>query len=393
MIGPVSLALRSITHHRVRTLLLVLCIALVAALPLAIQLLMLRHESTITTRATDTPLVVGAPGSRFDLLLHSLYFRTTPARTLSLADAERIGEERIEERPLATAIPLFLDDTARGHPLVGTTLDYFPFRGLQVSRGTLPQLLGDAVVGEEVAESLGVGVGDPLLTDSGRLYDIGSTYPLRLRIVGVLARSGGPDDRAVFTSLRTTWVVRGLGHGHEALDADSDPALLLGTGEGAVTASAAVRTWTEITDENRSSFHFHGEADAWPVSAIIVVPRDPRSGTILRARLSVDPLLESIEPREVLDETLSIVLRVKRFFDANTLLVGTATALLLILVFALDWKVRQRERETLLKIGASRGWILRVATIELLLILGAGALVAVGSVTLGVLALDRTFGI
>jgi putative ABC transport system permease protein len=87
VIGPVSLALRSITHHRVRTLLLVLCIALVAALPLAIQLLMLRHESTITTRATDTPLVVGAPGSRFDLLLHSLYFRTTPARTLSLADA------------------------------------------------------------------------------------------------------------------------------------------------------------------------------------------------------------------------------------------------------------------------------------------------------------------
>jgi len=378
--AALRLAWRSLAYHRVRTAILVLSVALVGALPLAVQVLIARYQDDLVRRADSTPLVVGAPGSRFDLLLCSLYFRGEPARALSLADSERIGASG-----LAMAIPLSVQGTARGAPLVGTTLDYFSFRGLVPAAGTLPQLLGDAVLGAEVARELGLGPEGRLLTDTGRLYDIGSTYPLRLRIAGVLARSGGPDDGAVFVDLRTAWVAAGIGHGHEELGRDADPALVLRQGDGSVTANAAVREYTEITPENIASFHFHGGSEAWPVTAVVVVPPDARSGTILKARLAADETLQPIVPRAVLDETFEIVFRVKRFFDANTVLVTASTGLLLALVAALGWKIRERERETLFKIGAGRAIIARIAAFELALVVAAGAGLAAGAV-LGIVA-------
>lgn len=373
------LAWRYLAYHRVRTAILVLCIALVAALPIAVQVLIGRYQESLVVRADSTPLVVGAPGSRFDLLLHSLYFRGAPARDLSYADSERIAGTR-----LANAVPLVIRDTARGFPVVGTTLDYYPFRGLVVADGTLPQRLGDAVLGARVAEELGLGAGDRILSDSGRLYDIGATYPLRMRVAGVLAPAGGPDDRAVFVGARTAWVIQGIGHGHESLGADADPALVLRREDGTVTANAAVREYNEISDDNIESFHFHGDGDAWPVTAVVVVPPDARSATILKARLEADPALEPIVPRRVLDETFDIVFRAKRFFDANTILVTASTALFLALVVALSWKIRERERETLSKIGAGRFIIVRWTLFELGIILVLGAGLAAVAVAAGV---------
>jgi putative ABC transport system permease protein len=386
--ATIRLAWRSLAYHRVRTAILVLSVALASALPLAVQVLIARYEDDLVRRAESTPLVVGAPGSRFDLLLCSLYFRGEPPRALSLADSERIGASG-----LATAIPLTVRGTARGAPLVGTTLDYFSFRGLVPATGTLPQLLGDAVLGAEIARALDLAPEGRLLTDSGRLYDIGSTYPLRLRVAGVLAPSGSPDDGAVFVDLHTAWVAAGIGHGHEELGLDADPALVLRQGEGSVTANAAVREYTEITPANIASFHFHGGSESWPVTAVVVVPPDARSGTILKARLEADEALQPIVPRVVLDETFEIVFRVKRFFDANTALVTVSTALLLALVATLGWKIRERERETLFKIGAGRATIARIAAMELALVLAAGAGLAAGVVLAIVAWLGSRWGL
>ncbi len=388
MSGAFRLAWRYLAYHKVRTAILILCIALVGALPLAVQILIARYQESLAARAAETPLVIGAPGSRFDLLLHSLYFRGELGRKLTLLDTEAIAASG-----LAIAVPLAIEDTARGFPLVGTTLDYFEFRGLHAARGTLPQLLGDAVLGAEAARSLGLSTGDKILSDSGKLYDIGSTYPLRMHVCGVLAPRGTADDLAVFVDLRTAWVVSGLGHGHESIGADTDPALVLTQTDRRVTANAAVREYTEITDANRASFHFHGGGAEWPVTAVIVVPNDAKSGTILKARLEANPALEPIVPTVVLDETLDLVFRVKRFFDANTLLVTVATALFLALIVALGWKIRERERETLFKIGAGRGMIVKLTVIELGIVLVIGGAIAGGAVWIALVVIGTRWGL
>ena len=392
MSGSWRLAWRSLAYHKIRTSILILCIALTTALPIAVQGLILRYEESLIARADATPLVVGAPGSRFDLLLHALYFRGELARDLSLADAEEIGGSG-----LATAIPVRQKHTARKFPLVGTSLDYFTFRGLTTAEGTFPQLLGDAVVGAEVARRLEIDLssGDPakILSDSGTLYNIGASYPLQMTVVGVLAPSGTPDDRAVFVDVRTAWVVEGLGHGHESIDENVDPALVLTQEEGRVTANAAVREYNKIDDTNRDSFHFHGGPETWPVSAIIVDPPDQKSRTILSARLKADERFEPIVPRTVLDETFDLVFRVKRFFDANTILVSVATALFLALIVALSWKIRERERETLFKIGAGRRLIIEWTAIELGTIVVCGAALAGGFVWIAIVAIGARWGL
>jgi hypothetical protein len=53
---------------------------------------------------------------------------------------------------------------ARRNPIVGTTLDYFEFRGLQIARGRQLAVLGDCVLGARVAKSLALKPGDSRMT-------------------------------------------------------------------------------------------------------------------------------------------------------------------------------------------------------------------------------------
>ena len=61
---------------------------------------------------------------------------------------------------------------------------------------------------------LGLGPGDSLVSSPENFFDLAGVYPLKMEIVGVLETSDSPDDLAVFTDLKTNWIIMGLGHGH-----------------------------------------------------------------------------------------------------------------------------------------------------------------------------------
>jgi putative ABC transport system permease protein len=255
---------------------------------------------------------------------------------------------------------------------VGTSPEYYGLRGLAAASGTLPLRLGEAALGAEAARATGLGVGGRLLTDEGGLFEFGLKQPLKLRIVGVLAERGTPDDRAVFVDVKTCWVLDGVGHGHrEAKDLPPEQILKHDPNGGAVLAPPVVEA-QEITPENAESFHFHGAADEFPLTSFLVLPRDERAGTILKGRFRVSTTAQVLEPIQVVEELLGLVFQVKRFFDANVLLVSVATALLLGLVFLLTLRVRRRELETLAKIGATRATIVRILATEWAVLLLAG---------------------
>jgi zinc transport system substrate-binding protein len=83
-------------------------------------------------------------------------------------------------------------------------------------------------------------------------------------------------------------------------------------------------------------------------------------------------------PKAVVAETLDLVFRVKRFFDAQALLVGVATALLLSLVMLLSLRLRRGEMETMFKIGCARMTIIWLLATEILIVVVAGLAIAVG---------------
>jgi len=352
-LGWLRLALKYIAYHRLKTLILIACIFLTAYLPIAIGVLLNQFNQKIVARAVETPIVIGAKGSRVDLALHALYFKSPVAETVPYRHVREI-----RETGWAIPIPIYSRFTAKGFPIVGTSLDYFDFRQLRIADGNRFVMLGDCVIGSQVAEQHQLRTGDSLLSDRENILDIAGLYPLRMHVRGVLAPANSPDDWAVFVDLKTAWIIQGLGHGHQDLQDETDENKILARDGNKIVASAAVLPYTEITEENVDSFHFHGDIGDFPLSAVIAVAIEEKSETLLIGRYqTVQQDSQIIDPQEVVQQLMSMVFRVKQFFDANALLISVSTLLLLVLVVWLSLKLRDREMETMFKLGSSRGMI------------------------------------
>ncbi len=372
----VFLAVRHLRHHRGRSLLIGLALFLVAFLPIAVDGLVDAGERSLRSRGDSTPMVAGAPGAPIDLVLAALYFRTPPEDRMRMGDLEALTQGE-----LATVLPLVLGDRVKSAPLVGVDPDYLDLRGLRPERGRRFAVAGECVLGAAVAARTGLDVDDRVTTEPREMFDLAGAYPLRMRVVGVLARSGGPDDDAVFTSLETAWIVQGLAHGHDDLENETDPSLVMGRTDDVVVGTAKVREFVEITDENRASFHFHGPLAERPVDAAIVVPIDARAGTILMGRADAGRLpVQLVVASEVVDRLLVEVFRVRRILLAVLAAVGVGTVLLVAVVIALSIRIRATEIETMHLVGCGRGRVPLILGTEVAVLVGCavGAAVIAG---------------
>jgi len=364
VIDSLYIAWKYVSFYKARTATLVACVTLIAALPLALELVLDESERQLLSRAESTPLLLGARGSALDLVMNSLYFGDEVPELISMRAADDM-----DASGLATPIPLYVRFQARGFPIVGTTLDYFDFRDLHIAQGRQMALLGECVIGAEVAERLELQPGDTLLSSPETLFDLAGVYPLKMKVAGVLARSYTPDDLAVLLDLKTAWVVQGLVHGHEDVTRTQDDSVIIKRSDNNVIANAKLVEYTEITAENVDSFHFHGAPDDYPLTAVLALPHDARSGTILRGRyLDTASPYQLVVPGDVIDGLLANIFRIKNVLDAVILLVGVATALALILVFALSLRLRQHEIRTVFRIGGSRLTIFRLLGAEITII-------------------------
>ena len=108
-----------------------------------------------------------------------------------------------------------------------------------------------------------------------------------------------------------------------------------------------------------ASFHFHGDTGDFPITALIADAPDEKNETILEGRYRADDLeAQLVRPPHEIRELMALVFQVKRFFDANAILVAIATLALLGLVVMLSLKLRAREMETMFRLGCSRGTML-----------------------------------
>lgn len=340
-----------------RSLVLVVVGALILSVPMITQVLLRGSEEALTQRAEATPLVLGARGSQLDLVMGAVYFsddRTQPVT--------RAAEDDVWDSGLALPIPLHTAFQTNGARIVGTSLDYFDFRGLEIAEGRQVAFLGEAVLGAQVADRLGLGPGDTVVSAPENLFDLDGVYPLELQITGVLAATGTPDDEAVFTDVKTAWVIAGIGHGHDdVVTADA---------EGNITANAAITQFQRITADNIDSFHFHGAASDYPLSAVLVAPYDTRSGTILRGRyLDPENPVQMTVPGEVVSGLVDRIFRIAALLDAVTLVIGVAALGAVGLSLFLAWSLRAPEMQTAWQLGAGRFVIVRLALAEIALLL------------------------
>ena len=372
MSGALFLGWRYLAHHRFKSSILVASITLMLFLPAATRLLVEDSATALTARADHTPLILGALGSELELVLNSLYFHAE-----SPAEFDNRVFIEAQSTGFATFIPIHSKFSAQGAPIVGTSLDYFDFRRLHVGRGRQLGLLGECIIGANVAARLGLGPGNTIISSPESVFDIAGVYPLKMKIVGVLDPAGTADDDAVFVDVRTTWIIQGIGHGHSDLTKTGVGAVL-SRRDDMITANASLAHFAEITPENIASFHFHGSDQSFPLTSVIVVPPDQKNATLLLGRYQDNEVLQLVAPGKVLDDLLETVFAVQNYVILGLAILSFATVAVITLVFLLGQQLRKGEFHTLSRIGASRGYISVLIASEIGFVFLISAVLATG---------------
>lgn len=364
------MAWRYLAFNRIKTIILVLSIMLILFLPTGLKIIVEQSARSLTARAEATPLIVGSKGSPLELALNSLYFESdTPAKATY---AESL---RITDSGLASAIPLYTRFKARQFTIVGTTIDYFDFRHLELTSGRKFAVLGECVLGATVAEKLNLGAGDSIASSPESVFDLAGVYPLKLHITGILLPTGTPDDRIVLVDLKTAWIIEGLAHGHQDMARPEAATGVLRRDGNTIIANASVMQYNEITPDNMDSFHFHGDPSGFPITAVIAVPHDSKSKTLLQGKYLDDAeRMQVVDPTTVMDNLLATILTVQRYVTVGLAILGVSTIMMAVLVFTLSLRLRQREITTMHRIGGAKHWVAGLLGVEIgiVLLLGAG---------------------
>jgi putative ABC transport system permease protein len=370
MSAAFHLAWRYVSRHRLQTLLLAGALALVAALPLCLRVLVHATELAMRDRAVMTPQLLGARGSALDLMLTALYFKRQPLPPVAMKHVQELRDSG-----LGMAIPMDVRFHAQESPIVGTEIDYFAFRGLRLASGQMITRLGDCVLGARVAQGRGLKPGDALFSSQEQVFDMAGVYPLKMRIKGILTANGTADDDAVFVDLKTTWLIQGLAHGHDDVAKAKDA--VLKTEAGNVVANASVRMFNEVTDANLNGFHFHGDQSLYELSAILVVPKNAKAEALLAGRfLKSSSPVQLIRPSHEFDTLMATLFQVQTLALAVMAVTMGAALAISALVFALSFRLRWREFVTLGDVGVSPSALMLTKLFEVAIVGVFGALAA-----------------
>jgi putative ABC transport system permease protein len=200
----ISLSLKSLLNRKTTALLTIFSIAISVILLLGVERIQNEAKASFANTISGTDLIVGARSGATQLLLYSV-FRIGNATSNVTWKSYR----DIAKRPsVAWTIPLSLGDTHQGFRVLGTNEDYFKHyryggkRLLRFVKGAPFDDLFDAVLGADVAESLGYHLGDLIVVAHGLgEVEFSKHEDKPFRVSGILSKTGTPVDRTVHVSL------------------------------------------------------------------------------------------------------------------------------------------------------------------------------------------------
>ncbi len=198
------LALQSLANRWITAALTVLAIAASVLLLLGVEKVRTSARASFADTISGTDLIVGARTGSLQLLLYSVFRIGNATNNVTWASYQDVAA-----RPeVAWIVPFSLGDSHRGFRVLGTTADYFKHyryrrsNGLAFASGAPFADLYEAVLGSEVAASLGYRQGDRITIAHG----LGSVAFVEhddkpFRVAGILAPTATPVDRTVHVSL------------------------------------------------------------------------------------------------------------------------------------------------------------------------------------------------
>jgi len=241
---------------------------LAVGLSTAIILELTKHQLTenINNTGKDVKLVIGAKGSRLQLVMSSVFQIDNPTGNINYGFYSLLKRNKM----IKEMIPVSMGDSYKRKRIVGTNHDYVSLFSGELKEGVLFEKPLEATIGSVVAGELGLKVGDEFVGGHGMEEVLHSHDEYKYKVVGILERSGSVLDNLILTPVQTVWIMH-AGHGH-------DSEYTLGGGEEVGHEEHAHEEVVE--EEHNHEHHDHGHDHHEDVE------------------VNLDSLLAKIDPKE-----------------------------------------------------------------------------------------------
>ncbi len=330
--------LHSISHRKFSVFTSIFAISAAFAFLAAIGCVSFGLAATAVNSSLAFPLVVGPAGASDTTLVMSTLFNTDkPAGTL---DYEFAGKLASDER-VSAVFPVARSDSYQGVPITGVESAYineiakgFSEIGNDIEAHDIFGKNGRncAVIGSKVAARYEMKAGDTFFGSHGSVGDEDSgLHDFEYKVCAVMKSVNGPEDFAIFTSLKSVWEIHRHGHhrhhGHEdAEDEEHD------------------HGHHEAEHEEHKHHHEHGEESAdGKITAVLVKTKNPVFTAALEREYSENGFTSATDTGRTVRKLMSYMNKAEEaagFFSYGTLF------LVMILVFVtILTSINERKRE------------------------------------------------
>ena len=203
---------RSLRQHALSTVITMTSIALAVGLLVCVWSVKTQSQNAFTSTTGGFDAVLGARGSKLQLVLNAIFNLEASPGNLQWTDYEYIKKLPF----VRAAIPIAVGDNLKGYRLVGTLTDFFSVeyvsgRNYAIEPGgrVFQDDQKEAVAGSFAAEKLGLKVGDSFHPFHGLAYDPTKTHADLYTVVGILAPTNTPADRVVWIPLHGVQTMSG----------------------------------------------------------------------------------------------------------------------------------------------------------------------------------------
>jgi putative ABC transport system permease protein len=384
-----TIILRSMSSRLFSTITTIITVAVAVALLLVLVTMREAGSKAFERGCGDMHLLVTAEDSPLVSVLNAVFYANPPRRPLLWARYEQL----LKQAPWKYAVPVQQGDSYGGQPVLATSEDFFtkfqPNVGeaWELREGRFFKANFEVVVGAAAARATGLKLNDRihLTHGSGMSRGDGQAAPhvheeFTYTVVGILKPTGGSHDRALLTSIESTWLI----HAHERIEKEH------GHEEHAAKPGEAAHDHAEHAD--------HDDHDEAPITPADLIDTDRKiTGVYLRLvtregsevpanlqqvfdQLRRDTTINVAAPFSEIRKLDIIVGNVNRLFVAVSLAVLLSSGVAIMLALYNSMEQRRRQIAVLRVLGASGGRIFGLVLTESALIglIGACAGIALG---------------
>lgn len=398
-----KIAWRSIVQRGLASLLTAASMALSVSLVVAVLLISGVVGETFRSNASlGYNLIIGAKGGATQLVLNTVYYLDRPVENVpySLYQSFLSADERGDGKHgqyyeyVDFAVPLCLGDYYQDFRVVGTTPQMFDDFVYDIDRNRKYEFSAgrnfvrrsadygyyEAVIGAKVAAATGLKVGDPFSPTHGA--PDGDLHEDEFFVVGILAPSGTPNDRAVFVNMEGFYLMKS--HAKPTTDE--------------MLAVTAPGNWS--ADETSGGVKLPPErqqlsplpAAAREVTSLLVKTKVPVMAAFMPPQIYEQTRGQAVQPIMIIEQLFSTFVEpIQYVFLAFTVLICFVSGVSILVSIYNSMSDRRHEIAVMRALGAGRRTVLSVVLLESITLSLLGGLVGwlSGHLLIGWLASSR----